>query len=137
MSYTINDDMTPQEAALVQRKLVEFSDSHTAPRDGRDIGVVLRDENGDVVGGVRAYKVWDRLKIDAFWIREELRRNGWGTQLLDRVENIARDLGCRNSILDTFDFEARGFYERNGYVVYGETKDFPEGHSQFHLKKRL
>jgi GNAT superfamily N-acetyltransferase len=137
MSFTIDDDMTSEEAAFIQRKLVEFADSHAAPRDGRNIGVVLRDAGGDVVGGVRAYKVWDRLKIDAFWLGEGLRRKGWGTQLLSRLEDIARDLGCRNAVLDTFDFEARGFYERNGYTVVGETKDFPEGHSQFHLEKRL
>jgi hypothetical protein len=39
--------------------------------------------------------------------------------------------------VDTFDFEARGFYERLGYRVYGELAGFPRGHSHLHLAKRF
>lgn len=48
MSYKLHDDMTPQEAALIQRRLVEFSDSCTSPRNRRDIGIVLRDDHGSI-----------------------------------------------------------------------------------------
>ncbi|MBC8089189.1 MAG: N-acetyltransferase, partial [Phycisphaerae bacterium] len=37
----------------------------------------------------------------------------------------------------TFDFQARAFYERLGYSVYGALDNFPRGHTQFHLAKVL
>ena len=50
---------------------------------------------------------------------------------------MARARGCRHARLDTFDFQARTFYEQLGYRVYAELPDFPEGHRQFHLIKEL
>ena len=39
--------------------------------------------------------------------------------------------------LDTFSFQARRFYEKLGYVVFGELPDYPAGHSRYFLQKRL
>lgn len=39
--------------------------------------------------------------------------------------------------LDTFDFQARPFYERHGYEVFGTLDDYPPGHSRFFLRKDL
>jgi hypothetical protein len=55
--------------------------------------------------------------------------------LLKRAGQVAQDAGCRHARVDTFDFEARGFYEKQGYAVYGALVDFPQGHTQFHLRK--
>lgn len=137
MNYRLDDEMTEEEAKLIRRRLVEFADQHTGPRNGRNFGVVLRDEEGRVVGGITANTVWDWLQISEFWISEELRGRGFGRQLLARAEEIARQHGCRFAKLDTFEFEGREFYERHGYVVQSSTADFPKGHTQFHLVKEL
>jgi hypothetical protein len=39
--------------------------------------------------------------------------------------------------LSTFSFQARPFYERFGYEVFGELPDYPEGHSLYFMKKML
>lgn len=137
MAFTLHDDMTKDEAAHVKRKLAEFADQFTEPRNYRDIGVVLRDGDGNVSGGITAYTIWDWLQIESLWIAEELRGRGYGHKLLMRAEAIGRGYGCRYARLDTFEFEARVFYERHGYAVYSQTVDFPEGHTQLHLKKLL
>lgn len=129
--------MTHDEPVLVKRGLVEFADRFTGPRNGRDIGVVLRDPDGNVGGGITGYAIWDWLQIETLWIDEGLRGRGYGYQLLNRAEAIGAGYGCRFARLDTFEFEAREFYERQGYVVYARTDDFPEGHTQFHLRKQL
>jgi hypothetical protein len=51
------------------------------------------------------------------------------------AEAMAMERGCRGAWLGTFDFQARGFYERLGYVVFAELADFPAGHSHYHLRK--
>ncbi len=137
MSFSIHDDMTRDEAALVKRGLVEFADQFTGARNCRDIGVVLRDATGNVGGGITAYTIWDWLQIENLWVKEELRGRGYGYQLLCRAESIAVGYGCRFARLDTFEFEARDFYERQGYIVYSHTDNFPAGHTQFHLRKQL
>jgi hypothetical protein len=55
--------------------------------------------------------------------------------LLLEAEAAAIKLGCRGAWLGTFDFQARGFYERLGYNVFAELTGFPPGHTHYHLKK--
>jgi GNAT superfamily N-acetyltransferase len=137
MNYELHDDMTTAEAEYVQRKLLEFSDGFTEPRNYREFGVALRDQCGEVVGGITANRVWDWLQIGVLWIPDELRGQGLGQQLLKRMENLGRQHGCKFAKLDTFEFEAREFYESHGYTVQSRTDNFPRDHTQFHLTKEL
>ena len=66
-----------------------------------------------------------------------MRGAGLGRQLLQRAEAIARERGCHGLWLDTFSFQARGFYEKLGFSLFGEIEDYPPGHSRFFLRKRL
>jgi len=36
-----------------------------------------------------------------------------------------------------FSFQARGFYEKVGYTVFGRLDDCPPGHSRFYMQKPL
>jgi hypothetical protein len=56
---------------------------------------------------------------------------------MSAIERNAIALGCNNSRLDTFDFEAKDFYLKCGYQVYGALEGYPHGHTQFHLQKKL
>ena len=48
-----------------------------------------------------------------------------------------KDLGAALAHLDTFDFQARDFYLKNGYDVFGLLDDCPEGHTRYYLSKHL
>lgn len=137
MKYIVDDELSEAEVDLVRRKLFEFADRFTGPRNRREFGVALRDSDGNAVGGITANTVWDWLQIDVLWIPEELRGRGFGSQLLRRIEDLGREHGCRFSRLNTFEFEAREFYEAHGYEVVSKTDGFPTGHTQFHLTKLL
>jgi ribosomal protein S18 acetylase RimI-like enzyme len=46
-------------------------------------------------------------------------------------------MSCRGMWLGRFSFQARGFYEKLGFLVFGEIENYPPGHSRVSLKKRL
>jgi GNAT superfamily N-acetyltransferase len=81
--------------------------------------------------------VWHWLSIDTLWVLESFRGKGLGSALLDAVEQEARQRGCRWSNLNTFDFQAPGFYRKAGYVEFGRLVDYPPGHTNFFLRKEL
>jgi GNAT superfamily N-acetyltransferase len=132
-----------EEQALEQSEMQRIyhglvaTDPISQPRNYQPLFLSLRDSDKRLVGGVLASIVWDWLAIDALWVENEIRGKGYGRRLLERAEEIARGRGCTHVRLDTFDFQARAFYERAGYSVYAQLDGFPPGHVQFHMTKQL
>jgi signal transduction histidine kinase len=56
---------------------------------------------------------------------------------MKRAEEIAKERGYTHIILETFSFQALPFYQKLGFVVYGQLDDFPPGHTRYSLKKKL
>jgi GNAT superfamily N-acetyltransferase len=71
------------------------------------------------------------------FVPETLRGQGLGRELMRRAEEEAIARGCHASWLDTFQFQARGFYERLGYTCFGELSDYPPGFSRYFMQKML
>ncbi len=95
-------------------------------------------ESGGIVGGIIARMYcWNCADIDVLWVCESGRGAGIGKRLLKEVEDEARKRGAHLIHLDTFDFQARGFYERQGYEVFGVLEDCPAGHKRYYMKKLL
>jgi GNAT superfamily N-acetyltransferase len=104
---------------------------------GQSLCFVLRAPDEEIVGGVIGATYWDWLHIDLMWVTEELRNRGYGHRLLTLAEEEARRRGAKQAYLDTFSFQAPGFYQKYGYQVFGELPDFPAGHQRYFLTKQL
>ena len=99
------------------------------------IAVYLRRDDGTIGGGVEANIYWDGVEIELLWVSEDLRGAGFGTRLMQEVEKQARDKGAGIAFLKTG--EARKFYEKLGYELFGILEDRPVGTKLYFLKKRL
>lgn len=101
-----------------------------------DLSHSLKTEDDLFVGGIRAFLYcWKCLYIDLLWIEERYRHLGYGAKLIKKVEADAIKQGCHLAHLDTFDFQAKNFYLKQGYEVFGELEDCPPGHKRFYLRK--
>ncbi len=98
---------------------------------------ILYGPDDRVAGGVIAGIYWNWLYIDLMWIEEPLRKLGYGARLPAMAEDEARRRGATRAYLDTFSFQAPGFYQKQGYHVFGELPDFPAGHTRFFMTKSL
>ena len=98
------------------------------------LAVFVRSGEGLMAGlAGDTYAGW--LFIRFLWVGQDLRRQGIGRELMEEAERRARERGCHSAWLDTFSFQARGFYEKLGYAVFA-TLDYPP-HQRFFLRKRL
>jgi GNAT superfamily N-acetyltransferase len=77
------------------------------------------------------------LFVRILWVAQALRGQGHGRRLLEMAERRAAERGCRHVFIDTFSFQAPGFYEKRGYVIYGQADDWPVGHTHYFLRKDL
>ncbi len=97
-----------------------------------------KDKAGQLLGGVLACSIlWNVLSIETVWVREDCRKMGIAQKLLAEVEEEALRHGCYMAQLDTFDFQAREFYEKQGYRIFGTLPDMPRGHERYYMYKRL
>ncbi len=132
---------TEEECGYIGSKLLEYN-IETIPLTQEKpfifINRSIKDENGMIIGGILAcLALWNTLSIDTLWVKEEFRNNGIAKKLLRAVETEAIEMGCHISYLSTYDFQAKDFYLKNGYELYGILNDCPKGHKLYHLSKRL
>jgi len=82
--------------------------------------------------------IWGEVvEIDLLWVRSRRRGNGYGRKLLLTLEREAKSQQCHTSLLDTFSFQAPGFYRRLGYEVIGVINGYPSGYKKYFLHKQL
>lgn len=99
--------------------------------------VLAIEQNGQTVGGATGRSAYGWMRVDVIWVDAEVRGKGYGEQLLQQVEAVARDRRCRGIHLDTHGFQAPAFYLKNGYQIFGELPDYPLGENHYFLKKEL
>jgi ribosomal protein S18 acetylase RimI-like enzyme len=125
------------EWSIIGGGISEFNTQQAGEDNGKNLCFVLRSPDDEVVGGIIGSTHWNWLYVNLMWIREDLRGQGYGEQLLALAEEEARKRGAKHAYLDTFSFQAPGFYKKYGYQVFGELADFPKGHQRYYLKKEL
>ncbi len=103
--------------------------------DTEQIAIMLKNEAGNAVGGLWAKLYYDWLFVELLFVPENLRGEDFGTRLLTQAEQIARQKTCIGIWLDTFSFQAPGFYEKNGYERFGALKDYPKGRERIFFRK--
>jgi GNAT superfamily N-acetyltransferase len=126
-----------EDIDTVTSGLRDFNTEFLGPPVLEPLHVLLRTEDGDVVGGLLGHSMYGWLYVAKLWIASEFRGQGFGRALLDAAEREGVARGCIGIHLDTFEYQARPFYEKNGYRLFGTLEGYPLGYRQFYLAKRL
>ena len=132
----IDNEVSKADERAVVRGLLAFNEAWIGPSNEQPVRLVARDELG-VVGGLLGQTRWKWLYVAKLWVDERGRGKGIGTQLLAAAEELARTRGCTDASVDTFEYQARPFYEKLGYELFGTLDGYPPGFRQFYLRKRL
>mgnify|MGYP000024873671 FL=1 len=92
----------------------DYNSQQAGDDQGENLCFVLRSPDQEIVGGVVGAIHWNWLYINLMWIKDELRGRGYGHQLLMLAEEEGRKRGAKQVYLDTFSFQAPGFYKKYG-----------------------
>ncbi|WP_042419344.1 GNAT family N-acetyltransferase [Streptacidiphilus anmyonensis] len=135
---TVGDDDAELNARL-SAGLDEFNfpATGTTAADQGKLSVKVVDDAGEIVGGLAAWTWGGLLGIEMLWVREDSRKDGWGSRLLLAAEEEARRRGCDRAVVSSFTFQAPGFYQRHGYRETGRTLGIPGGAEDVHMFKEL
>ena len=133
----IDSEVSAGDEAAVVAGLRAFNEARLGPKIEQPVKFVVRDDTGRVVGGLLGHTKWQWMYVATLWVADEARGKGIGRQLMEGAEALARSRGCTDVSLDTFEYQARPFYEKLGYKLFGTLDGYPPGYRQFYLTKRL
>jgi GNAT superfamily N-acetyltransferase len=136
LRFDIEDAPSDADVEVLPNGLEAFNERQwPSHQPWRPLAVFARDGESIVAGlAGETYSGW--LFIRYLWVGEALRGKGIGRKLMAGAEARALERGCHSAYVDTFSFQAPGFYPKLGYAVFGEL-DYPPGHKRFFLQKRL
>jgi ribosomal protein S18 acetylase RimI-like enzyme len=123
------------DVGLIERGLFAFEENRLGSPEHSHFAIFLRDDLGQVQGGVDGHIMWGRLFIKTLWIPESLRRRGLGTELMHEAEEEARRRRCRSLWLTALGDRALHFYTRLDYTIFGVLEDYVQGQSLYSLQK--
>ena len=143
----INQNITISTSNYTQRlaifkKLTDFNKAALNIQNDQDISQLINynlQDNGVIIGGINSHLYFKKsvLHVEDLFIEEKYRGQDLGSILLAKVEKIAKERGANLVHLETFDFNAKDFYLKQGYEVFGVLDDCPKGHKKYYMKKVL
>jgi GNAT superfamily N-acetyltransferase len=128
-------------SAAVSRELwkglVKFNREQAGPLAYSRKVLSVRDGKGRLLGGLILQSYWRESYIELLWLAARARRTGIGSRLIKEAERHARRRGSRLIHLNTFSFQAPGFYQKQGYRRFGGMSGSPRGEQRHFYVKRL
>jgi len=134
--YEVSDNPPAEAFQKMWASLLKFNEHAVGNAAARTLAILLKDATTDqVIGGLWARSLWGSSFIDIMFVPEMLRRRGIGTSLLRQAEQEAIRRGCRDIWTETYAFQARPFYEKLGFTIFGRIDGPAPIFPRFFLKK--
>jgi len=126
------------QAGTLGRLLREFNYSRIGKYpEGQTVYLNAKDEQGRLLGGFRGEIYFHWLFVNVLYVEEEERGKGLGARLLAEGETRAREKGALRARLDTFEWQAPGFYLKQGYREILKLPNYYQHYSLTTMVKEL
>ncbi|MFN8572752.1 MAG: GNAT family N-acetyltransferase [Gemmatimonadaceae bacterium] len=135
-SLRVEGELPAGTREAVASGLAAYNTPFIGVRTVEPLNVIVTRDDGSIASGLLGETRWQWFYIDVLWMADDTRGRHIGTQAMQLAEEEARRRRCVGAFVDTLDFQARGFYEKFGFALYGTLPNYPPGHERFYLFKR-
>lgn len=97
----------------------------------------IESSNGEFEAGISGFHYYGCFYIDLLFVAEKARGKGYGSKLMEKAENLAKERGCLFMAVNTMDFEAKPFYTKHGFEVEFIREGFEKGAVMYYMRKPL
>ena len=139
MNYQISYEANPtsEDIQILNDGIMEQAKQKKGMKQLDFFAFFIRGDHGNIVGGCAGDNMYGGMFVGQLWVNEQLRGKGYGTQLMQRAEDLAKESQCNFIAVNTFDWEALEFYKKLGYYVEFERKGFDKNSTFYFLRKDL
>lgn len=138
--FIISYNPSKEELKIVQKGLEDHNSNYPSGELDipiPDVSLVLKDKNGNIVGGVITSMLTGVMHLEVLWVDEKYRGRGYGRDLVLHAERIGREKGYTASQTWTFSFQAPNFYQSIGYKDLGTFDGYTDGITENVLLKKF
>lgn len=125
MNYRITDTPLEQDKDEIFEELLKYNLAHIDCKEVKELGIFLEGKDSKKVAGLIGETHGNWLAIEYLWVSEVLRGQDIGTEIVNKAEKIAKERGCKYVFLNTFSFQAPGFYIKLGYKEVFALEKYP------------
>lgn len=138
-NYKISE-VSSEEFTVVDNKIDQFNAAQLSFTGTTQFykNYVIKDAEDNIIAGINGcFYLRECLYISILFVNEDKRGQGLCSILLKFMEQEAKSLNIQLIHLDTFDFQAKDFYLKYGYEIFGVLDDCLKGHKRYYMKKKL
>ena len=126
-----------QKSQIIGDLIRSYNRSKREVSESERLNLYVEDDSGELMAGLVAETFGNWLEIEYLFVKEDLRGQGIGSQLLQRAESEAKKRNCRFAFVNTFQFQAPAFYQKHGYKEVFTLKDYPYTGQRHYYQKDL
>jgi len=137
MKIDLVDSPQQELVDFLDNKIVEFNRANREINERYPIAVTVTNDSKKVVAGASGETFGHWFHLSILWVSEELRGQNYGSKLLIKIEQSAKDRGCKQCLLDTLNFQAMPFYQKHGYQIAWTQENYPLTGCKYFMTKDL
>ena len=126
-----------QKSQIIGDLIRSYNRSKREVAESEPLNLYVEDEYGEIMAGLVAETFGNWLEIEYLFVKEDLRGQGIGSQLLQRAESEAKKKNCRYAFVNTYQFQAPAFYQKYDYKEVFTLKDYPYTGQRHYYQKDL
>ena len=126
-----------QKSQIIGDLIRSYNRSKREVDESEPLNLYVEDEHGEIMAGLVAETFGNWLEIEYLFVKEDLRGQGIGSQLLKQAESEAKKRNCRFAFVNTYQFQAPAFYQKHGYKEVFTLKDYPYTGQRHYYQKDL
>ena len=126
-----------QKSQIIGDLIRSYNRSKREVAESEPLNLYIEDEHGEIMAGLVAETFGNWLEIEYLFVKEDIRGQGIGSQLLHQAESEAKKRNCRFAFVNTYQFQAPVFYQKQGYKEVFTLKDYPCTGQRHYYQKDL
>ena len=131
------ENIESQKSQIIGDLIRSYNRSKRETAESESLNLYAEDDSGELMAGLVAETFGNWLEIEYLFVKEDLRGQGIGSQLLQQAESEAKKRNCRYVFVNTYQFQAPAFYQKQGYKEIFTLKDYPYTGQRHYYQKDL
>jgi N-acetylglutamate synthase-like GNAT family acetyltransferase len=135
IEYSIENNPDASDDKIIRDGVVDFN-KQSINEKATYFSVFAKDDT-QIIGGALIWEISDALYINELWCNEKYRKQGVGTKIITMIDDAAKNKGLSKIFVDTYEFQARAFYEKHGFYCIGTIPKYLKNYDRFFMRKDL